>query len=367
MWIIFHLIGAGLGFILRYFSIPIALADKTVEKAGYHGSNLQSAIRYKQTTVTRRDELRSFRLDLPCSGIPNFTFTPESAADLFFKYVGLSREFQTGDSRFDSHVYISAEDPLVLRTLRENADIRKMLASALCAGVQRVSSDGDSIFVIAENVLSPDEWIPILKTLDETFARGERQASVRWTDPFVHRVLIIEATIWGMAGYAVTAFIEFAYVRAHDVHVHTSLVLAAGIGLGLAFAALGLALIVAILRRSSRSHRPIVESALVLGWALPLLGVQLASDLNLGLQGSQPPVLATVLVTEKNVQYRRRGADVYQLTIAEVQSRILLPTSINVPKDVFDSASVNQRMKLEIGIGGLGMPYYRSMNGLPIP
>lgn len=362
MWIVFHLFGAGLGFLLRCLSLTLPFGDKTVSVDRWRGST-----RYTQTIVTRKSKLRSFRLEIPFSASSQFTFTPETQGDLFFKYIGLSREFQTGDSRFDSHVYVAAEDPMLLTSLRESAEIRGLLLAALRFTVQRIGCDGSTLFVVAEEQLSADEWIPVLTTLAETFSTVSRGPARSWSDPFVHRVLVVEAGIWGMAGYAATGLLETAYVRPHDIHVGVVSIVAYGVGFGLVCAGLGLFVIVALLRRSSRSHRPIVESALVLSWALPILGIQLASDLNLGLNDVRPPIAASALVVAKHADSHSRRARTYRLTIADVKGPVVLPESINVPKYLFDSVSENQGLELEIGFGGLGIPYYRSINGRPVP
>ncbi|HLA73691.1 MAG TPA: hypothetical protein VK624_19445 [Steroidobacteraceae bacterium] len=79
----------------------------------------------------------SISIDLP--GGLDFSLRLETFLDRFAKYVGLAREWETGDATFDQRIYITCDDPLLQSALSSDAALHQTLSRVL-------ATDGRSIY-----------------------------------------------------------------------------------------------------------------------------------------------------------------------------------------------------------------------------
>jgi len=131
---------------------------------------------------------------------------------------------------------------------------------------------------------------------------------------------------------------EDYHVRPHDV-IPVGLAAAAGM-----FAIL-LGLIVLWMRGSSRGHRVIVESALVLLLGLPVTGIQIVGDTNRALDDAPSERITRAV---QQCEAERRGPD--------------LPRSIETTRDVCRAAYAHGEIELEIGPGRWRLPWFRRIH-----
>jgi hypothetical protein len=177
-----------------------------------------------------------------------------------------------------------------------------------------------------------DEDLAELLAICGALKRGE-PTGYRWfADPFLGKAIVVEALIWTVALYGAPAQVEQlyrSYVLGEEQRhldlwalLRPGLMLAAGGFVGL------MGLVILFLRGSSRGHRIMLESALVLGLGLPLSGIQVVSDYNLG-QDSSAPRQDVYRVVEA---WDTRGHGVNRSQLRTQYYLILTPLSDGAPR-----------------------------------
>lgn len=285
----------------------------------------------------------------------------ERAVDRWFKRVGLASECQTGDARFDDAVYVVSDHPHVAEILTGTPELRDAIRDALVRGYRRVEFDGRHVTLSRTSSAGPkDADKELLARVHAASERLEDEAPSRLADPFVWRALAVECLIWSAFGYAVGGAVESA-LASEDVHVRTAPLVWTGLLVALAaFVVLG-GLIALWLRGSSRGHRVLVESAVVLTLALPLASIQAVGDANRALDDAPPVVVRRVVEsTEVHTHRRRRGrtTHTYHLRLRPGDGPEL-PSSIEVDVEVYRAASRGSTVELEIAPGRFDIPWYR--------
>jgi hypothetical protein len=246
-----------------------------------------------------------------------FECKAESWLDRFFKWAGLSVELQLGHDAFDRAVYLIADNPAVLETLRREPDLCDRLIElfqmpretgfrvhrVVCRrGKFRVefrqTSIGSSEYVLFTRVapLVRRMWAALPDRLPE----GHSGA-----DPLFLRSVIVLAFSTGLAihgGVHLYRLLRFDGAVTLDFWPLLTVGLVAG-GLLLA---LQLMLATALLARSSRLHLVMLELLLVGSFGALSTGVVEARDINIDLDMSQATPLATT-VRDLTVSRSRRG------------------------------------------------------------
>lgn len=64
----------------------------------------------------------------------DFSLKFEGSVDRFFKFIGLSKECQSGDTKFDKTIYIISDDPKFCSFLQENESLRNKIYSLFWSG-----------------------------------------------------------------------------------------------------------------------------------------------------------------------------------------------------------------------------------------
>jgi hypothetical protein len=290
MWVLMRLGCTAAGFIIRYFALFRSLPERRdgISERVYKSKN---------------GEVIRHCFSVPFERKTVFAMTAESGWDGWFKAIGLSREFQTGDPPFDAQVYIASDHPLFCRSLRESPDARALIVALLKGGARRIWSDGRSLLLEAGHYLhrsAKSRLIDLKPHLDQVMDRTPG----RFADGFAWRALIVESFIYALLGYAAMVFVEFLF-HDEDVHFRHAPLYAYGAVLsGVAGAAL-FGWIVFFLKRSSRSHR-----------------------------------------------------------LSSRESPVRFPDTIRISGDIFASTAEGQLVEVEIGHGWLGIPWFRSIAGV---
>lgn len=201
----------------------------------------------------------------------------------------------------------------------------------------------------------------ILAALGRSFAPLERGRSSIFSDPFLRRALVVEGLVWSVAAYGVGAIVS-TMLQAEDIHLdHGALVLPGLTIAGLLFVAL-VSLTVLVLRGSSRGHRLIFESTLVLAIGLPFAGIQGFADLNRAFDSSRETIHARIVRCETRVSSSSRGrSKSYYLHIDDASEAGTLPAEIRI-NSTFCSATVNGAdATIVIGRGAFGRVWIREI------
>lgn len=143
------------------------------------------------------------------------------------------------------------------------------------------------------------------------------------------------------------------------------MLLLGGVAAGALFAAL-LALIALLLRGSSRGHRILVESALVLLLSLPAAGLQLAGDTNRALDEAAPVRIAAAVRDCRVSTYKRREKYFVVLEGAapaetHVAPEVSLPEEIKADEGVCREAARTKTIEIFVGPGRWDVPWLREL------
>ena len=221
----------------------------------------------------KEDKITGYQLGFTLQTDVPFQIDAESSASAFFTWLGISREFQTGDASFDRQVYLGCDHPLLLNALQQHEPARQAILALLkLPGANKIWSDGTTLWFsrTCEHTSGGSEQQLLLQVVRALTPTAE--ATRKQPTPFFWRYLTIEAVVWGIFGYAGVSFLESRFVG-HDYHLSSSAVLQTGIFASLILFAVLMTLIVLLLRGSSRSHQIVTESFFLLLLAIPFAGL----------------------------------------------------------------------------------------------
>lgn len=301
---------------------------------------------------------------LTYNGPLEFQFSKERGWDTFFKNLGLAVEQQTDDPEFDAEIYITCDQPSLGDMLRGRDSARRALLALFRAGVKRVFADGAYVWaeVTEENHDVPGirrnlaQLRDGLRAIDPAHHRSRR-------DSFFWRALAIESLAWSVACYGVPGFIELAWSR-HTIYPDSFPIFKLGLVCSLVVFAFLFALIVALLRGSSRGHRIIFESFVLLVIGVPLSTVQAVSDVNIELDPG-PPQWVQSHVSDKQIEVRRRRRGTsrhYYLYLQTDGVRAQsIPGKIEVESSIYHASRQGGDITVLLRNGRLGVPWIEAV------
>lgn len=356
MWIVIRLVLAAIGFLIRQFA-----RGRTPAAAGM----FDSAPYFVKVHKSKR-RITGFTIGMERKTPTWIRMHAESATDRAFKAIGIANEIQTGDPEFDKKVYVTCDHPHVATVLTETPALRQAVVRMLDDGYRRISFDGAVVTARRSAGAEPDDGdLAMLKNLRDASARLSDAPPGRTGDRFLWKALIVEGVIWSIAGYAIGSVLEVIFKR-EDVHVsYTQLW---SIALTVAVVAF-LSLLVAIvlwLRGSSRGHRVIVESAVVLLLSLPVASVQAVADTNRALDTTTTIVERTYTQCETR-RHRGRRSTRYSyhlhLNANDDFAGPTMPDQIEVVRSLCTAAKNRGPgpVTITIGSGRWGIRWYRSI------
>jgi len=365
MWIAFRLILAIVGFVIR----QISRGKKRASDGQFEG------IAYFQQVRQTKQRTKGFTIGMERRSPTWLRMHAESSVDRFFKWLGVANEVQTGDAAFDDLVYVTCDHPYVQALLSEAPELRASIAQVFEEGYKRVVFNGSTVSIERDSDYRPQQRdFQLLKRIHAASARLEDEMPSRFGDPFLWKALLVESMIWSIAGYAIGAGVEL-FINKEDHHVSSMAVFKAGITVAaIAFVVL-IALIVLGMRGSSRGHRVIVESALVLLIALPTSGIQIVGDTNRALDKA-PPIVVTRTITQCEVREHRGrrnrrtysyhlwlGAPAVPVETGDLAERPppTLPASIDISRELCNASPGDGTVELTIGPGRWDLPWYRQI------
>lgn len=292
-----------------------------------------------------------------------FRIGPERASDRLFKRIGYSTEFQTGDQQFDQRYYITSDDEVLNGLLANSEKARDLVAQLHQHHIECVKGDGKTLWAKKDlpRVMIADV-VKLLNAFNALLEPLAADAHVRY-DPFYWKAAAVEGAVYSIAAYAYVSLGELIVPPPYHIR-HTTIVLY-GLAAGALVAAAGAALVYRFMRGSSRGHRLIMESKVVLILSVPLLGIQTVSDLNRKLDRSAPVLFQPAITSKREQKHPSRGRNSrsYHLHFnAPIERQgIELPEEIEVDRDVYESAQAGGILEVEVAPGFLGAPWYRSV------
>lgn len=295
--------------ILLRFATLIAVYCARLLWRGHSGASqrfgdLEIAVHHSKN---KRGEITRLWFGLPYAQPVLFRLSREGALDRWFKAVGLASEQQSGDADFDALVYVASDHYGFGRLLKASRDARAAIWALLVDNDARsIFSDGRFVWVesgvsqYAPGEPERDALRRLVAALQTIPARSAERS-----DGFALKVLLVEAAAWSIASYGVLGALELIFTTGTRFPEKARLIWL-GLLLAAALFVAIFALIAAVLRGSSRGHRIVIESFIVLLLGLPLTGVQAVADLDTALDRAEPSQVAA-LVERKVERRQRRG------------------------------------------------------------
>lgn len=360
MWILLKLAAAVFGFALRLYGRRFSLSSGNVQTR--EGVPLRVRLHTNKGTVYWTDV--TAQVVLPCA----FKLTREKWYDLLFKRIGLSVEIQSGDRGFDEWVYIACDHPDFARLMQLDPETRALILRLMPKECRFLLSDGKTLTARWSGGHAQDEDLlrNVARLARRLAGTGFQRASI-FSDSFARRALAVEAVIWSLAGYAIAGLIEW-FTRAQDIHLDSDELIVHGLSWG---GALGLTLLAAIailLGRSSRGHRILIESFVVIVLSIPAGGIHLINDLNKELDSSVPVVVrAPVEDVIEKVSQGRRGRKIhsYYLRLGRPDSsEFPIPNRLQVTREIYSKTRAGETVPLVVRRGWLGHPWLTAVNGV---
>lgn len=360
MWVILKFITAACAFFYRWYQQKIRMSpdpdfEHTVDGVTCHITPLTHKGTVKGTVLT---------LDLKSSAV--FKLSSETYWDRFFKKIGLSNEVQTGDAEFDDDIYVACDSAAFSHEIRNDEETRRLVVDLFSEKAEYIEADGKTISIAfpgdkTEKTLLKNLAIALqrrLSDMDRNFV-GSR------FDYFFFKALAIECLIWSLGAYAALSFMEWQ-VEPETIHLDPIALASRGIAVGILIAIALLGLIAFLLKGSSRSHRIIVECALILGFSLPMGGIAIFSDINTRLDEGTPVwAKRGIYESYRTVHRGRKGRTWYSyhiiLKAPEATESIQIPRTLEISEEEYRQAKNKTVANLEIMPGRLKLPWLRAI------
>jgi hypothetical protein len=373
MWIVLKLVVAGLGFLIRFTGLTRGRGNLIGKIDGIpYSTHLQRG---------RRGAILSYTVMIPASHPSFFSFHLEGWADQFFKNLGFANEVQTGDASFDAKVYVTCDHPGVRQVLTQNDSVRSRVLSLLTRRASpRLRNDGKFLSLKtsgppAQSIeLIARELLEFQKTFDAV--ASETRWAPFWRDAFFYRALVAESIVWGLAAWGVFSAVETLFSTDRSLLRPLGLFWPSLMG-GLGATALGLFILLHWFKGSSRPHRILLESGLVLALGLPFGAFNLAADVNREMDLSSPVLeTRTVLRVEQRQRvhrrrygYRRVSYSHHLLIGPSERTDSPLPNAhwLRISQPDYNRIQSQQirSVQLVMGRGRLGVPWLRSLDIVP--
>lgn len=350
MWILVRLALAAAAFLVRQKKGPRAGA------ASGHHDGMPYFVRLSRTKA----KIRRFSIGAALR-TPWFRLTPEGGLDRFFKTAGIACEAESGDPEFDQRVYVAGDHPAIHELLRRSGEARAAIQEAFAAGFSTVHGDGVSLWLDHPDGREPrPDELQLLARLRAALVELESHPMIGLRDPFLWKTIAIEGVLWSIAAYAAGGVIE-AVANKEDYHLHRAPLIGYGLLVALLFFALVFSAVLLFLWGSSRGHRLVIESAILLALSLPVLGVQAVSDVNRGFDRAEPSVVTRTIARAEHRRSRRSSSYYIYLAPAPAGQGPALPDRIRVARATYARASAGRLAEVHVAPGFLGLPWYREI------
>jgi hypothetical protein len=345
------------------------LSPKQLPEAG----NYQGMPYYVETNHDEEGDMVAFKLGMPLPTESLFKFELEGKSSKFFKSLGISTEYQSGDTNFDEKIYLACDHPVLLQQLGNSTQSRDLILELLINRKFRsIWSDGEVLWTTRSSRKEPTETeIQLLSQLVASLM-PVCQTALQQKTPFFWRFLWVEAFVWALFGYAASVLLENRF-NYHDYHLDSGALFQYGLIAAALLMAVLMMTIILLLRKSSRGHTIVAESFALLLLTLPLCGMQLVSDINRNFDKAAPQQQVGIISDVSKRTSSGRGSGIwtprttYQL---ELQDELWVfgtpvPQRIEISEKLYQHANTGEQLLLSIKPGFLGLPWYEKMTVYP--
>lgn len=349
-----------LGFFARLFNIRLLFFSKNSKKITLDGVEFS-------LEKTKHDA----SIWTPFKSRFVFKINPEKTWDRFFKYIGLSVEFQTGDKEFDERIYMASDSLSLNKHIASDEELKKLIVELSKLGFKQIVVDGSYFKIKLSKEQNFDNThlangVRIYKAL----LGIEKKWRGNFSDPFAWKYLFTECIVWSIGVYGFISLYAFYFGEWYfyiDIYplIELGLIYSSAACLFLIF------LVFYFFRESSRAHRIILESALVLIAGVPAAATGLLSDLNIYLDQNKTTTIE-LLIEDKTtyVVSRSRGTGTTTYYYLHLQQKnnyrfYQIPKTLSVPSELYDRAVQGQYLTIEVSPGRYKFPWFKRMQFHP--
>lgn len=366
MWIVFKLVVAILAFFYRAiqsYHIGITKPDHVQDGVSF----------YFKSKSDKKGIIYESRIGIPFKSKSIFKITRETQADKFFKQIGLANEIQTLDKSFDSRFYVASDSSNFRDEIRIDVQTREFIAQIFKRGCEDITGTGKMIWFNFFGDHTKSKIVPefCVKFYNQ-IAEMEQKTTGFFSDPFAIKILMTECTVWSLAAYSVMGFGEWYYTQ-QDVFLNRTALLRDGVFVGIVLTLIFLGFIFLFMKGSSRAHRILIESSLVLGFSIPVGGIHIVRDINLNADTSIANLVeADVLDTYTVKRRRKRSTTIdYYMRIeprrveSATESKLTIPSTIEVSNQFYNEIKRGNVVILKIRSGYLDHPWFEDITLKP--
>lgn len=325
-----------------------------------------NGVPYSLYSPTTQNGRQPSKLETPVTSKFICTLSRETTFDRWAKRLGFGDELEVRDAEFDNAIFILGDHPLTAEYLSSSAEIRDRIRALIPQSVLSIHITGKTLRFIVKPGVDPNSLLDDLVLIRTALEAIQHTAKSHFKDPHYTNAVILQALIMGVVTYGLVAFTEMQ-IQHESYHLDNGGLIIAGIGVSLGVAVALVALTWVILGHSSRAVRLMVENAALLMLSLPVVGYQALSDINRGMDKSDPVVVTSQVVTKRTKWHRKRRGEYatyhFELTPQTYTSPFpfTVPRQVTVTQDVYLQLTEGDAIKLEIAKGYLGYPWYVSI------
>lgn len=306
-----------------------------------------------------------------CVSDANFLFKQQTVVDAFFKRIGVSREFETGDSSFDDVCYLATDCSDLHRFLADQPELRTAIKVILAFNsgglkVKAIYCRKGRIWIKFDGEgLNSDKGIePIVRRLGHPLSLIANavvdlaKSGFSWRDPFIYKAILVLAI---SSGLAINAALQFYRTNLGDLPFlmyPKELVIDALI---YSFIALPVLALIAVywLGRGARTHLVLIELVTVGAVGLFASVAFEMRDINIEFDNSKPNYFETKIVS-KHISKGRRSTSYY--IVLKNWNCDCGNYSIEVSSATYKSASVSNPVMIAQRNGYLGYTWINAVN-----
>jgi hypothetical protein len=261
--------------------------------------------------VIYKNKIRKIYLGIKCTDAVSFSIKRQSWLDSFFKYIGVSNEFETNDSEFDDTFYLVTDNSALQRLIATSDVFRSAIKNIMRLEEINNLKPKDLhcrngrfwvVFSVGGNYEkgSMDRISHSLQRYfsDVAFALSkETRSKVNWADPFVIKAVILLAI---SSGLAINGFIQLfrSYFGYFPLVLDNSAIFYDALQYGAVILLVFLIVALFNLRRSARTHIVLLELMVVGSVGIFLSLAMEMRDVNMEWDRSPPQIHKVEIVNK---------------------------------------------------------------------
>lgn len=311
----------------------------------------------------------------------SFTLKRENWVDRFWKWVGLSVEYQVGRDDFDKLIYVASNDEPFLKQMSADMELLSLLVTLFSAkrygcyvrevrchqgrlwAVVKIGSLVNTSSDLTRHSKVERELAEVLEQAAKRLRDAQPLPPLKGRDPFILKAAAVLAI---SSGLAVNGLMQLLLVGMDDVSVvdSTQLWLYAGGGAFLLLVAL-FALALILLGRSARAHLVFIELLLVGSIGAVMTVFWAVRDINVELD-SKPIVPVSAKVVDKSISKSRKGGTRYYLETVP-QTELGSTSRLTVSSEFYADTQIGDFLVIDAHPGYLGIRWFDTIRRAPIP